>query len=205
MSIEIPLRKGGVALVDERDEKSVTGYNWTLWTEGEKQKGVAWFGHNQTILMHNLIAPFKRVSFRNSDKRDCRRENLIPMVYKGGFGKSSKGRKSIHGNVWLDRMQKRFVVYRKIIENDTVHQWNTAIHFTKFRDRDEAERMAYLLSTEIHSLTREDFIEFVKFRKSKKTTNEIVSEWSCYEGAQISKIHLIRSGIVSVDHDKYGK
>ncbi len=189
----IPLHSGGFAIVDSRDVKSVSGYRWTFM----KGRGVASYQKRepgqsrQTILMHNLIAPYLRVSFRNGDKRDCRRANLKPFDWRN----TATGKKSIKGNVVLLANKFCWRVRRSIIEQDKLFAWATTVCFKKIRNQNEAETIARNLAGELFTLSRQDFMEFVKWRQSRKPANEILSDWSAFDGAEFTSREVWESGI----------
>ena len=174
----VPVSKGGFAMVDAADLPNVEKYHWTWMHE----KGVAAFEGNQTILLHNLIAPYAAVSFVNGDKRDCRRANLMQMVR----GSSGTGKKSVKGNITLDKKNLRWTVHRKVIVNGETYAWATAIRFGTKRTSGEAKTIARSIVTGLFEMSREQFAEFVKFNRGKKTTNQIVSEWDAFGGEEMT-------------------
>ena len=181
----IELRGGQTAIVDEADADAVLGYNWT-WMPG---RGVAAYFHNQTILMHNLIAPMERVSFRDGNKLNCQRKNLIaykPIGRKDIWMLNPRLGKGKH--IWEDREQQRYVVHRKVVEKGQRIAWNTSISYWSI-GKVKALCMARKVAKSVKALTREDFISFVKFSRSKKTENQAVydavTEWSAFGGAPI--------------------
>ena len=54
------------------------------------------------------------------------------------------------------------------------------------RSKKEAEDMAHTIAAALFEMSREDFIAFARFSKGKKTTNQIVSDWSAFDGAELS-------------------
>lgn len=122
--VNIPLRNGQTAIVDEKDYKNVKDYKWG-WM---KNRGVAAFSHSQTILMHNLIAPFPRVSFLNGNKLDCRRQNLT----KAGFiGRPGIGNPKGLSNIYNDKKQSRLSIRRKVIVDGEKVEYATAFCYKK--------------------------------------------------------------------------
>lgn len=179
--------------MDVQDAKAVSGYRWTFM----KGRGVASYQKQepgqsrQTILMHNLIAPYLRVSFRNGDKRDCRRKNLVPFDWRD----LRRGCKSRKGNVTLAARNFWWHVHRKVIERGQRFKWGTRVCFFKVRTKDEAEAIARNIAKELFAMSRQDFIEFVKHRASKKTTNQIVSDWAVFDGKNLTRWEVFDSGI----------
>ncbi len=150
-------------------------------------------GKRQVILMHNLIAPYLRVSFRNGDKHDCRRANLKPFDWHN----LATGKKSVKGNVVL--LAKKFCwrVRRSIIEQGELFTWATTVCFKKVRSQNDAETIAINFAKELFALSRQDFIEFVKWRQSRKTANQILSDWSAFDGANLAPRTVWESGITA--------
>lgn len=180
MSVSISLRSGQVALVDDSDADAVAGYKWT-WMRG---RGVAAYLHAQTILMHNLIAPFSAVSFKDGDKLNCRRENLIQHKP----APTARRREYNGKNIWDDTKQARLTFHRRVVECGELFHWSSSVSY-RFAGKAKAMRMAEKAVAALKAMSREDFIEFVKFSREKKTRSQAicdeVSEWSAFGGEVI--------------------
>lgn len=181
----ILLRTGQTAIVDEADAKAVADYRWT-WMPG---RGVAAYFHGQTILMHNLIAPHARVSFKDGDKLNCRRENLTAhkaMGRKDIWTLNPRLGKGKH--IWDDARAERYVFHRAVIEDGVTYRWNSGVSY-RYAGKAKAMRMARKAAAAIKAMSREDFIAFVKFSRGKSTVKqaicEVVSEWSAFGGEAI--------------------
>lgn len=179
----VPVKKGGFAMVDAADLLNVEKYHWT-WMHG---KGVAAYESNQTILLHNLIAPYSAVSFLNGDKRDCRRANLIR------WQRSSRG--STKDNIYLDKNRSRWSVHRSVNSYGKRHLWATSVGFGAKRSKEEARAIALQISHGIFELPRELFLKFIDFNRGKKTTNQIVSEWDAFGGEEMKMGALFQIGM----------
>lgn len=72
-TILVPLHRiGGYALASACDRQLLSSYKWT-----ETRRGVASYSRYNEIVMRNLIIGYgKRVSFRDGDRRNHRRDNL---------------------------------------------------------------------------------------------------------------------------------
>ena len=157
---QIRLRSGGFAYVDKEDAKKVAGYKWTCMNG----KGAAAFFKDQTVLMHNLIVPYRQVSFKNGNKLDCRKENLVETK-----DWPSAKRKSASGNVTVSSSHPFFIVQRNVVEDGVRYQWNTKVSFREVtRTREEAHKIARMKAGWIYALSRGEFIQFVKEGKRKK-------------------------------------
>jgi hypothetical protein len=82
MTVEVPLSKGYVALIDEQDAERVLARRWRIHTESRDLTfiyAVSGFGAGRVVRMHRMIidAPVGMlVDHLNGETLDNRRENL---------------------------------------------------------------------------------------------------------------------------------
>ena len=86
-SVEVPISRGMVALVDDQDLELVSRYSWTA-----KLDHLVWYAttharhsdnRRYVLLMHRLILPgVARIDHRNGNGLDNRRENLRPCTVR---------------------------------------------------------------------------------------------------------------------------
>jgi hypothetical protein len=110
MTRKIPLTRGLVAIVDERDFETVSAYKWyahrgrNTWyarTEVGGRKG------RLRIYMHKLLCGGDEVDHANRNGLDNRRCNLRPATRSGNaYNVAPTGVSGIQGVVWDKRRQK---------------------------------------------------------------------------------------------------
>lgn len=102
MTVEIPLSRGLVALVDEIDwERSVGVGVWHALESGlthyarriEYRAGTA----NRSVLLHNFITGWSMVDHRNGDGLDNRRSNLRPATHSQNMANKRRYRNNTSG------------------------------------------------------------------------------------------------------------
>jgi len=111
MSIDIPLTKGAVAIVDEEDYEIVSQYKWHLSSTGYAVWRGNIDGNKKTVRMHRLITSAPDgliVDHLNRNPLDNRKSNLRVCTQK----ENAKNRKS-KGYCWVGEKQKYVVRYNK--------------------------------------------------------------------------------------------
>lgn len=179
----LPLSSGGYAIVDDSDYEKVKLMKWH-WCH----RGVGSWDKKQLILLHNMIAPYEKVSFKNENKADCRRENLT---------KVKPGRKpGLKTNIYDDKSSSRFSIHRKIHENGQKYIWYTSVCYGDKKTMAEAFDKAIQVRDELFGLTREEFLEFVKNRPTRKIKySEIISDWQQFDGKILSNAEMYQMNI----------
>lgn len=106
---ELPLTRGGVAIVDDEDRHIVAPYNWCLHTKGY---AVASSG---LPLMHRLLMNADAgadVDHRNGDKLDNRRSNLRVTTRKvNSRNRTRPDPRSRSGVPGVTQRRQRFIAY----------------------------------------------------------------------------------------------
>jgi HNH endonuclease len=80
----IPLRNGGVAIVDASDYEALAVHNWRRHPQGYAYRGKEVKGRNHFLLMHRVIlgaSPGTQVDHRDGDGLNNRRSNLRYCTY----------------------------------------------------------------------------------------------------------------------------
>lgn len=182
--MQIQLRNGGCATIDEIDYKVTLNQRWT-----RNNMGVVTYTKTQKIYLHNLIAPYRRVSFKDGDRTNCRRSNLMRTEYKN-YVKRKGG---------VCKFNNQFYIQRTV--NGV--KWHKNYRFgakRRFKTENEAEQAAKEDLKYISSLTELEFIDRVKSRKATvMSTHDIISNWDLYDGREFSKINLIEEGIKNLE------
>lgn len=186
------LPNGMICTVDADKRELVQSFKWN-WM---KSRGVAAFMRDQTILLHNMIAPFKRVSFLDGNKLNCRRSNMID--WRVGVrinGRLGGGRP--RNNIRDCPRRTSWEIHRKIIHNGEVLSWQTLVGYGPRcrRTREQARLIAKERVENMMALSREDFIEYVKAGRNKRTTYEIISEWDVYQGRDFRMNEYLQEGV----------
>lgn len=189
-TLTVPIKGGEFALIDAKDEKNIRGYKWG-WC---REKGVVAHEKKQKILMHNLIAPYRGVSFVNGDKRDCRRSNLTRFVRTG---RKSVGNPKGKNNVFNDVTQSRLQIHRGVVEAGQKYIYRTAFRYTKNRSFDEAMTLALQQAEVLRSLTREEFIKFVTSTRHRPSMHDALLTFDAFQGGSLCKAEYWQSGIVT--------
>jgi hypothetical protein len=184
--VKIPLKNGGFAIIDAIDEKYTKGYNWTI-----NKMGVVTYLHKQKIYLHNLIAPYKRVSFKDNNRCNCRRNNLVKTQYVNSFKRKASVRK----------FKNKFYIRRSVTINGKNWRWHHNYRFgqkCRFKNEEDAKIEAEKQLKYISDLTEFEFLEFVKNKKSeRKSTYDIICDWDLYDGKNFSQLELMQFGIKS--------
>lgn len=186
-----------VAFVDDKYKEIVKKYKWN-WMKG---RGVAAFNHDQTTLLHNLIAPYPRVSFIDGNKLNCRRENLIPWKKSEVCGnRCYQGEKiSPKGNVTDRPKHFRFEIHRNIKKDGVRYFFLNKVHYKQKRTKEDALKIAKERAAWVKSMTDEVFLQYVKDKTPKiRTTNEIISDWDCYKSQNFDMNSVYQMGIKSM-------
>lgn len=173
----LPVGRARVAVLDAADARVAVGWNWT-W---DKNHGVIGRCDGQQILLHQMVSPHSRTRFVDGDRLNCRRSNLAPHITRIP-PESNYRRKSKHGNLYDHKAEQRYVFNRKVSHEGEVFMWATSRSY-KHRGKAAALKLARQLAREIMQLSRESFISFVRWTRGKKTTAEIISTWTAFEGA----------------------
>lgn len=106
----VPLTKGLVALVDDRDLPTVVGLRWQA---AARSNGNGWYAKSSHVLMHRLLMPgVGRVDHVNGDGLDNRRENLRPATQSQNLAnqRPCRGGSSRFKGVHWDRAKQRWMV-----------------------------------------------------------------------------------------------
>lgn len=102
MTVEIPLSRGLVALVDDRDAPPLLALgNWHAAPSGRTfyaRKNI-WSGRERcvTVRMHSLITGWSLVDHKNRDGLDNRRSNLRPATHGQNMGNQRAARGNTSG------------------------------------------------------------------------------------------------------------
>jgi hypothetical protein len=115
----IPLTKGLIAVVDERDYELVSRYKWFALIGGHSRGSSLYYarrnardlnGKRITVLMHNTIMGQKGIDHRDGDGLNNRRSNLRFASTKNNqraFARKKQGASSqFRGVSWCKREQK---------------------------------------------------------------------------------------------------
>lgn len=118
MTMEIPLTKGKIAIIDKKDFEKVKDYNWYCSTIGY---AVAKIPGGATIRMHRLIVdalPNVGIDHINTNKLDNRRENLrSASAQQNSFNRGrNKNNKSGYKNVCYHKQAQKWRAY--IVKNN---------------------------------------------------------------------------------------
>lgn len=108
MSIDIPLTKGAVAIVDEEDYELVSQYKWHLNSMGYAVWRGKVDGKKKTIRMHRLInntPDGKYTDHINRNRLDNRRSNLRTVTQKENMQNKERGR-----GYWYQKQNRNWVV-----------------------------------------------------------------------------------------------
>lgn len=159
MTVEIPLTRGFVALVDDGDAARVMPYRW-IALKGPRT-WYAWAqipsrGRSGAILMHSLLTGWPRVDHANGDGLDNRRQNLRQATQQQNMRNSRKyrgGSSRYKGVCWKIRNQ-RWLAQIYVSEQDASGvPTKRKLHLGTFTDQETAAR-AY------DAAAREHFGEF---------------------------------------------
>lgn len=108
MSIDIPLTKGAVAIVDEEDYELVSKYKWHLNSMGYAVWRGMVDGKKKTIRMHRLInntPDGKYTDHINRNRLDNRRCNLRTVTQKENMQNKERGK-----GYWYQKQNRNWVV-----------------------------------------------------------------------------------------------
>lgn len=178
----LPLSNGGCAIVDADKYELVKDMRWT-WCH----RGVGCNHKDQLILLHSMIAPYEKVSFKNGYKWDCRKENLIKCV------STRKG-----ANIFDYKSEKCFDIHRKVTSGGQKYVCCYKVFYGQKRTKEEAYKKACSVRDEILSMSREEFISFLKSRPSKKIKySNIIADWDCWKdrGEGVSNAEMYQMNI----------
>jgi len=194
--VEIPLRIGEPAIVDDIDADTALKYRWTWHRQG---RGVVCYLHGQTILLHNLISPKRMVGFKDGNKRNCRRSNLVDAKSVIPERRPSKdgGRQFI----LVQRKQMRIYVRRNLDRDGVRYRVATNLSFGQKRSFDDTMRIALEKAAEFAKMTRDELIKSALLAKGRRSTNEIVSEWDQFQGRELSNREYFETGLTFSDYE----
>lgn len=192
--VEIPLRIGPPAIVDKVDAEIAQKYKWTWHRQG---RGVVCYLKGQTILLHNLISPKKRVGFVDGNKRNCLRVNLVDWKLCISETKSRQGKEKF---IYVDEKQHRIQIRRNLDYQGNRYIVATSISY-KFKNFEEIMSLAVAKARALGSMTKESLVEYALVSKNRKTTNEIVCEWDIFNGRHLSNREFFESGVTFSDYD----
>lgn len=184
----VPLKSGGCAIVDAKFKEVVEKSKWT-WD----RHGVVSYDKlgdkNYEVLLHSLIAPFNRVSFKNGCKWDCRIENLIewdgprPHIKKGS-------------GIYDEFKKNRFQINRGIKCNGVKYQYRTSIAYKRKISKERALEKATELRDFLFSMNYDEFKNYTQTLPLKRVTkNEILSTYDCFKGRQCNPREMVDDGI----------
>lgn len=196
--IQVPISDGSYAIVDDRDYNAVKDYKWHWSKQG---RGVAAYCHDQKVLMHNLISPKARVKFKDGDKRNCQRDNLIQ--FKPGSVLHRKSRRGDMKYIYICRKQNRVQVRRNLDIEGIRYRVATSFHLGH-RELDDALKLARLKAQELEAMTPTEFRDYALSAAARKriSTNQIISEWDCHQGHQYSMKEFYQMGTTN-EPDEY--
>lgn len=189
---KITLKGGQVALIDDKYYDLVKGDTWFMLGK----KGVASRDGKQIILLHNMIAPFDRVSFKNGNKLDCRRENLIPWVWK------PRDRLPTAREVYRVQDGRKFL-YMEFRRKVTV--CGEVFHYIVSRSLECVQLKANIRKEYFNFKKRSDFLHFldqsVHFEREliRKEVNQIAAEINNLSPIQVKERVLHRQGETKSD------
>lgn len=114
MTVEIPLSRGLVALVDDTDAPLVAGLSWHAAPSGATyyaRRNVYSAGRYITHRMHTVITGWPLVDHRNGDGLDNRRSNLRSATHRQNLANQRLSRRNTSGfkGVHLHRPTGRWV------------------------------------------------------------------------------------------------
>lgn len=178
------LKNGGTGIADFKYQKIVEDATWR-WSN----KGIVSYDGDQLVLLHNMIAPYDKVSFKNGLKWDCRRENLVD--HRGLEGVPTRVGKNIYDSTSL----YKYCVHRKVIINSHKYWFFTSYSY-KIKDKKEALRKATETRDFIFSMSKEEFIKWKNERPQHKSTyNDMINDYSAFKGREITKDEVAQSGM----------
>lgn len=185
----IPLRsKGLFAIIDVKYKPLIEKEVWYL----RKGVGVYCRDGKSLILLHNMIAPYAYVSFKNGNKLDCRRENLVEFK-NNDFVKTRVGE-----NIGHNKEKKFYSVHRGVKVNGSKYRFDTSYSY-KTKPQERALEKCKEWRDFLFSMTRQEFVEWRKQRPDHRVSyNEIVSQFDSFNGEEISRSELIESGMSHV-------
>lgn len=156
MTVEIPLTRGLVALVDDRDAAAVRVHRWAA------MRGIrTWYAHRSGIprqgggytgqLMHTFLTGWPRVDHVNGDGLDNRRANLRPASAVQNAQNSRKYRRSSsrYRGVFWKSSRRRWMAQIYISEPDGQQPRCRKIHLGTFVD-ERAAAHAYDIAAREH-------------------------------------------------------
>lgn len=199
----ISLVSGGFAIVD-KDFKEVVDKSKWRWCSNQKNRNRVISIEGDPIQLHNLIVPFEKVTFKNGNKADCRKENLLNWC-EADISKMRHSHLYKNKNVGLSDRPKRnrYQVFRQVKRGDQEYIFSTSISYGKrytvqVRSKEEAYKKAIMLRDKVFSLSRNDFIKWVLSPNSKRfnvNRNEIIKDWTVFEGKERSVSEIFESGM----------
>lgn len=186
---EFLLKSGEVSIVDSNDRKIVENQSWKLC-----ERGVFCIDGKQTIFLHNMIAPYISVSFKNGNKLDCRRENLLEFR-NNDFVKTRVG-----SNIWHNDKLKFYAVHRKVILNTSKYWFYSRYSYAGLYSQESALRKASEARKFIFDMSREEFVNWKKSRPLNRpsSNNILIDNFDCFKGREISNHEMYQMGISHV-------
>lgn len=186
--VRIPLGDGTFALLDEKYLNYAKPYSWKY----NERYGVIAYDNSQRISLHNLIAPFPKTTFKNRNKRDCRRSNLeklagFPSNIVNGIRKSyCEIRHNTEKRIYFIN---RFANYDgKKMQTTFSFPYGPKKKYPKEQDAFQAAQEAF---PKIRGMTKEEISDRVIANK-KSCVHDIIKDWSVFDDKVFSRSSVFR-------------
>ena len=160
MTVEIPLSRGLVALVDDSDAERVRAFGtWHADPSGQ----TFYARHNvyrpgqshQAVLMHSFITGWPMVDHRNGDGLDNRRSNLRPATHSQNMGNKRRYRNNTSGFKGVTRNTGTGRPWRAVIKAD-----GRRVHLGYFDTAEDAAHAYDRAAIDLHGeFARPNFTE----------------------------------------------
>lgn len=181
----IPLGNGGCAIVDSDKYESIKNMRW-VWCH----RGVGCNDKDQLILLHSMIAPFERVSFKNGFKWDCRKDNLF----------RTEGPRGLGVNIYDHKKAKAYQIHRKAIFHGQEYCFCHKVYYGQKRSKEAAFLKATEIRNEICSKNRDEFVQYMKERPLKRLKgNDILKDWDCWKDRE-NEISIVEMYQMNITH-----
>jgi hypothetical protein len=181
----LPLINGGFALIDDDFVFNIVKeMKWKFWNG----KGVVSYDKKQAILLHNMIAPYNRVSFINNNKKDCRKSNLIPFIDRNLYTNNLPIGKLIY-----DNYKKRQVEFRvSIRRNGKTHTYIKSFSYN-IRTKKDAITKARISKEQFISMSKQQKLDvLINNRNNRKPRGKLI-----YDYKRDSRFDIRRSVMIA--------